>query len=178
MKKRFLIGISFCCMVLLASNAYATEINVDTENKEVKPGEIVTLKISIKDINIEEGINVIQGKLSYDKEIFEKVENQDITTVNNWTMTYNDENTDSEGKFIVLKMSSGEKENQDIVTVDLKVQENANYSKTSIKLQELSTVEGDNIIGIDESKVDIKVEGKISIFKMLFNWFRSILDKK
>lgn len=174
MKKRFLIGISFFCIICLANSVYATEINMDTENKEVKPGETVTVKIGIKDISIEEGINVIQGRVRYDKDIFEKVENQDITSVNNWSISYNDENTDSEGKFVILKLSSSVRENQDILEVNFKVKENAKYAETSIELQELCTVEGDNIIGINDSKVDVKVNGKTNIFTMFLNWIRGI----
>ena len=48
-----------------------------TENKELKPGEIVTVKIGIKDISVEEGINVIQGRIRYDNDIFEKVNDEE-----------------------------------------------------------------------------------------------------
>lgn len=174
MKKRLLIGISFLCITCFASSVYATEVSMDTENKEVKPGDTVTVKIAIKDIDIEEGINVIQGRFRYDKEVFEKVNNQDITSVNSWSMSYNDENTNSEGKFVVLKLASSVKENQDILEMNLKVKENAYYTNTSIEIQELCTVDGDNIVNLNDSKVDVKVNGKFSLIRMFFNWIKNI----
>ncbi|MBQ2937397.1 MAG: hypothetical protein IJE05_00700 [Clostridia bacterium] len=168
--KNKLLAMTFLCVCCLTGSVYATDVNMDSSNKEVKPGETVTVKLSVKNIDIEEGVNAIQGKLVYDKEIFEKVENDDITSINNWSMTYNDEETDSEGKFIILKLAAGVKEDEDMIEINLKVKDDAKYAKTDIELQELCTVENDSIVGMENSKVNVKVKGKFSFF----NWVKSI----
>lgn len=174
MKRKWLLETIFLFVLCITNAAYATTININTENKEVKPGDIVTVKISVNDIDLEGGINVIQGKLKYDKDIFEKVESKDITSINEWSMAYNDENSDSEGKFVILKLASGVKENQDMIEINLKVKEDAVYGKTDIELEELCTTDNENIITMDDSKVDVKVKGKINIIEMFLKWIKNI----
>lgn len=172
MKNKLLL-ITFLWVCCLTGCVYATDVNINVSNDNVKSGEMVTVKLSVNNIDIEEGVNAIQGKLKYDKGIFEKIDEGNITAINNWSMTYNNEESDSEGKFIILKLSDSVKQDEDMIEINFKVKDGVEYSKTNIELQDLCTVENDSIVGMESSIASVKVRGKFSFF----NWVKSIFWK-
>ena len=106
MKKKLLIGIALILIYFLTGRVYATNIEMNIQ-EEVNMGDIIHVNLEIKNISQEEAINVIQGKFEYDKDIFEKVKKEDFKLLDNWSIVYNDQNTDSEGKFVLLNLSEG-----------------------------------------------------------------------
>lgn len=166
MKNKILIGsLLFTC--ILSTTVKATTIKMNADKTELKAGDEITIQVMLEDVDIPGGINVIQGKLEYDKKIFEKVENNDFIGKNNWSMTYNDEDTASEGKWIILNLSKGQEENQELVECKLKVKDNARGKKNTIKLTELETTDNENIINLEDSQIEVKIEKK-SFIKSLF----------
>lgn len=177
MKRKIFTMIIFLNMVLSINSVHATDVCINSENEEINAGRTVKVKLDVKNIDIDQGINAIQGTLQYDKDIFEKVETTDFTSINNWVMAYNDENTESEGKFILMKLSSSVKDDEDIIEIQFKVKENIKSTKTDIKLQNLHIADDENVIQLEDSKVSLKVKGKFSIKNMFLGWFDSIFNR-
>lgn len=176
MSKKIFIGICFIFSICLISNKiYATKLEVDmSKDTQVEAGENIEVKIKISEIDIEEGINVIQGKLEYDKEVFEKIKIDDFSSDNNWSIAYNDEDTQSEGKFILMNLSNSVKSDQDIASLKLTVKDDAYTKDAMIQMTELCTVKDDEIINIEDIEKEIEIKGKFSIKNIFKTWFNQI----
>lgn len=181
MKNKLLVSMCIFILTIITTNVYATNMEMKLNEEEVKNGDTILITINVKNVTQENGINVIQGKLEYDKNIFEKIENKDFEAKNNWSIVYNAENTNSEGKFILLNLSEGKKEDEELAELKLKVKENAKSTNTSIKLTEVCTVDGENIVKVENSEKEIKIKGKFSfknIFTNIKNTIFNIFNRK
>lgn len=181
MKNKLLVSMYIFILTIITTNVYATNMEMKLNEEEVKNGDTILITINVKNVTQENGINVIQGKLEYDKDVFEKVENKDFEAKNNWSIVYNAENTNSEGKFILLNLSEGKKEDEELAELKLKVKENAKSTNTSIKLTEVCTVDGENIVKVENSEKEIKIKGKFSfknIFTNIKNTIFNIFNRK
>lgn len=181
--KSLFVGTILSCSCLINTSAYATKIEIgkQEENKTLMPGDTIKIDVKISDIGIEDGINAIQGKLQYDKDVFEKVKNEDFETKNNWSIIYNDEDTEAEGKFVMVNLGEGVKEEQELTSVTLKVKDNTKTKDAKIELVELHTAEDDQIIDIDASETSVKVKSKFnikSIFEGCIDWIRNLFNRK
>lgn len=174
-----ILSLLFICIV--TTSVKATTVKMEADKTELKPGDEVKIQIMLENVDVDGGVNVIKGKLEYDKNIFEKVKNTDFQGHNNWSITYNDEDTASEGKWIVLNLSEGQIENQELIECTLKVKENAKGKKNTIKLTELETTDNKDIIKLDDVQIEIKTERESfikSIFTNFINKIMSIFNKK
>lgn len=181
MKNKLLVSMYIFILTIITTNVYATNMEMKLNQEEVKNGDTILITINVKNVTQENGINVIQGKLEYDKDVFEKVENKDFEAKNNWSIVYNAENTNSEGKFILLNLSEGKKEDEELAELKLKVKENAKSTNTSIKLTEVCTVDGENIVKVENNEKEIKIKGKFSfknIFTNIKNTIFNIFNRK
>ena len=59
----------------------------------------------------QDGINTFGGKLEYDENVFEKITSDDISSQNNWSIAYNDEETAKKGTFLAT-INTGTSKNQ------------------------------------------------------------------
>ena len=171
MKNKLLVSMCIFILTIITTNVYATNMEMKLNEEEVKNGDTILITINVKNVTQENGINVIQGKLEYDKDVFEKVENKDFEAKNNWSIVYNAENTNSEGK----------KEDEELAELKFKVKENAKSTNTSIKLTEVCTVDGENIVKVENNEKEIKIKGKFSfknIFTNIKNTIFNIFNRK
>ena len=61
---------------------------------KLNEGEEITITLELSEIKMgQDGINTFGGKLEYDENVFEKVTSDDISSQNNWSIAYNDEET-------------------------------------------------------------------------------------
>lgn len=179
MKKKVLLGITIMIACLLRNKVNATKLEIETDKTDINPGEELHLKLKVAEIDIEQGINAIQGKLEYDKNIFEKITNNDFEVKNNWSTLYNDEDTEAEGKFIVMNLSEGEKEDQVITEITLKVKEDTNIKKTNVKISEICTASEEEIINIENVETSVKVKFSIkNVFITLREKIRNLFNIK
>lgn len=166
MKK--LLGFSvLLCLILLC---FSTIVNADSfkviltpDKNKLKPGDEVEVKIKISDINIgESGMNTLEAKLVYDESIFEKVEQEDISSKNNWSLTYNSEETEQKGKMLAMILSTGVKTEQEIGSIKLKVRKDLTSTtktkQTEIKFNNISTNNGVSIINEENKVIPITLE--------------------
>ena len=129
----------------------------------VQPGDEITITMSVSDIDLgENGMNTLEGTLSYDKNVFEEVKSANITPQNGWVVTYNDENTDLNGKFLATKTGAGVKENQTLATIKLKVKANVSDQTTNVAIKNIASNDGTNLVEVADKTVSIKIETKTS----------------
>ena len=86
MKNKLLVSMCIFILTIITTNVYATNMEMKLNEEEVKNGDTILITINVKNVTQENGINVIQGKLEYDKDVFEKVENKDFEAKNNWSI--------------------------------------------------------------------------------------------
>lgn len=133
---------------------------VSASKKTIKPGDTVDVTVSVKDIDMgENGINTLEGTISYDKDIFEQVKSSDIKSANNWSTTYNDEGEALDGKFFCATLSHGIKEETQMFTVTFKTKKDIDETVTTkIEFKDITSNDGTNLINSGTKSVDVKIE--------------------
>ncbi len=157
MSKKIISTILVLILLLLNSNVVkASTFDFEASaNKEVlTPGDEVIITMSIDNIDVEKGINVIEAWLKYDDKIFENVEMQNV---NGWEITYNTESGDRYGKFLISKMVEGQTEKEDVGKIKLKVKNNIPTQETEIKISEITSNDGSQLIDEGERIIRFKI---------------------
>lgn len=162
MKFKKIITILSIIMIILgmsitvnaADTADTYKINLVAENKTVKQGETVTISLNISDIKIqtgEKGIGAYEGKIEYDKNVFEDLK---MLGNDNW-----DKPTENEGGFTSVN-SDGlcVKETQEIAKITLKVKNTAKVGSTTVKVTGFKASNlSPSMIPTDDTSVGITV---------------------
>ena len=159
MKNKIIIKIILFIVIILIPNIVsATKVELLTNQNEIEAGEEVTIVIKVKEIDIEEGINSLQGQFIYNKEDWEQVTSENIKGKNNWSIVYNDENSNSEGKFILINLGEGKNNDQELCEIKLKAKNKIVNSESEIKLIDLYTTDGEQMIELQEENITIHIQ--------------------
>lgn len=137
-KKIFTIVLITIIMLISAtsiSNAvnYSFTFTVNPEQINANLGDTITVELGIADIDQStDGINAIQGDLSYDDSLFESV--QIVATGSNWSAKSNETSDSSlKGRFVLSNMNSVK--NAGVVAkLTAKIKSNAQVSSGTIHL--------------------------------------------
>ena len=160
MKKLGLIMILSIIMVSLTGIVSASSFDVGVNPIEVtaKQGESIEVKVDLKDIDMKEkGINTLEGYINFDEDVIENVE---VETKNDWQIEYNkDSNSDLYGKFLMVKDIEGIKENEEVLTLKIKVKDKVKKESTKVILKELTSNDGENLVNIGNKEININFEG-------------------
>ncbi len=160
MKKLKLIIALSIIMVSLTGIVSASSFDVGVNPTEVtaKQGESIEVKVDLKDIDMKEkGINTLEGYITFDEDVIENVE---LETKNDWQIEYNkDSNSDLYGKFLMVKDIEGIKENEEVLTLKIKVKDKVKKEGTKVILKDLTSNDGDNLVNIGNKEININFEG-------------------
>lgn len=160
MKKLGLIMILSIIMVSLTGIVSASSFDVGVNPIEVtaKQGESIEVKVDLKDIDMKEkGINTLEGYINFDEDVIENVE---VETKNDWQIEYNkDSNSDLYGKFLMVKDIEGIKENEEVLTLKIKVKDKVKKESTKVILKELTSNDGEHLVNIGNKEININFEG-------------------
>lgn len=160
MKKLRLITALSIIMVSLTGIVSASSFDVGVNPIEVtaKQGESIEVKVDLKDIDMKEkGINTLEGYINFDEDVIENVE---VETKNDWQIEYNkDSNSDLYGKFLMVKDIEGIKENEEVLTLKIKVKDKVKKESTKVILRELTSNDGENLVNIGNKEININFEG-------------------
>lgn len=160
MKKLGLIMILSIIMVSLTGIVSASSFDVGVNPIEVtaKQGESIEVKVDLKDIDMKEkGINTLEGYINFDEDVIENVE---VETKNDWQIEYNkDSNSDLYGKFLMVKDMEGIKENEEVLTLKIKVKDKVKKESTKVILKDLTSNDGENLVNIGNKEININFEG-------------------
>ncbi len=160
MKKLRLITALSIIMVSLTGIVSASSFDVGVNPTEVtaKQGESIEVKVDLKDIDMKEkGINTLEGYINFDEDVIENVE---LVTKNDWQIEYNkDSNSDLYGKFLMVKDIEGIKENEEVLTLKIKVKDKVKKESTKVTLKDLTSNDGENLVNIGDKEININFEG-------------------
>ena len=159
MKKRISVFILILFFIITATNtvfaadSFSTSMNSD--KTELNAGEEVSIQLSVTNINMgTDGINVIEGTLNYNRDLFEEVTTSSISTEKSWETTYNNSN----GKFLAVNYSNGVKSDVMILTIKLKTKAAIEETKEEkITISDITSNNGKNLVNIGSKDVNIKV---------------------
>lgn len=127
---------------------------------KLNEGEEITITLELSNIKMgQDGINTFGGKLEYDENVFEKITSDDISSQNNWSIAYNDEETAKKGTFLAT-INTGTSKNQVIGIIKLKVKTNLKSQDTEIKFTSLSSVAEDTV-KLDDQTLKFSVTGTV-----------------
>ena len=158
-KLRLIIALSII-MVSLTGIVSASSFDVGVNPTEVtaKQGESIEVKVDLKDIDMKEkGINTLEGYITFDEDVIENVE---LETKNDWQIEYNkDSNSDLYGKFLMVKDIEGIKENEEVLTLKIKVKDKVKKEGTKVVLKDLTSNDGENLVNIGNKEININFEG-------------------
>lgn len=160
MKKLRLITALSIIMVSLTQivSASSFELVVNPTEITTKQGESIEVKVDLKDIDMKEkGINTLEGYINFDEDVIENVE---VETKNDWQIEYNkDSNSDLYGKFLMVKDIEGIKENEEVLTLKIKVKDKVKKESTKVILKDLTSNDGENLVNIGDKEININFEG-------------------
>lgn len=145
-------------IVLIMSVVHATTTftaKLESNKSVIKAGEEVEVVLKLEGFTEnEKGINVLLGTIEYDKNIFEKLEENDIELLQFWNSPmYNSEN----GK-IILEANEFIDTSHTVLKLKLKVKENiAENTTTEVKVKEISA---------SDSQTDIYVEDAVAVLQV------------
>ena len=153
-----ILFITILCMCILlgltteikAATSFTTKLTAS--KSQAVAGDEITIGITISDINVGNGIQAIQGKLTYDTE---KLTYSSITASNGWgSPVYNPENG-----MVVVESSNYVTEEQEIMKVTFKVKEGVEAGSAKIQFQEVQASDGEIMADGSTSvtSIDIKL---------------------
>ena len=153
----FVLTIGILITNVQAAEDLSFKVTLTPTTVEAKKADEITITFKVSDINMgNEGINTIEGILDYDKNIFEEVNSSAIENLNGWSMTYNDENTNMNGKFLAVKFN-GEKNDTDIFKIKLKIKSSIDeLTETQIKFKGITSNDGVELVNIGDKIVTVK----------------------
>lgn len=133
-------------------------LNVTSNKTSLKQGDTVEINLNLSNINAGElGINTLEAVLEYDSNVFEEVTQSSFKSLNNWSITYNNEDTENKGKFLAVIVVAGVKENQDIGKITLKVKNSAKDTNTTVKIKNITSNNGKQLIKENDKQITFKV---------------------
>ncbi len=151
--------ITFFLITMILSLAVATSVNavenieLKTSKDKVNLGEEIIVSLDLNIENKEEtSLYAYTAKLSYDKDVFEVIDESDFEESENWSdITYNKRNN----KFALIN-KKGETD-ESILKIKLKVRKNATPGNTSITVNSITASDGKKDIPIEGKTVDVMV---------------------
>ena len=161
MKKTISIILIIILTLFLNSVIYAANesfsIKLESTKTEVKPTEEIEVKLKIKDFqNINEGIYAFSGTIVYDTNVFEPLTDAKIKGEGSWSAVPTSNPITGQ---ITADSGGGVKTESDVITITLKVKENAaegTIGKITIKDFEASEGEVD-ILANEDATMSVKI---------------------
>lgn len=137
-------------------NAGSFKFDAYAQKEIYKPGEDVYVYMDIDEIQAgEEGINVVEMNLEYDKDVFESME---FIKSNEWNYDYNsDESSEKFGKLLYTNISSGVTEAENISTIKFKLKSNLEDMETQIILNQVTSNDGKELMLEGNRIITIKI---------------------
>ena len=162
--------ISLCIILVIlvmTSFVYATTTFVaklECNKTTVKAGEELEIVLKLEDFTENEnGINVILGTIEYDKNIFEKLDEDDIELLQYWVSpVYNAEN----GK-IILEANEFVDTSHNVLKIKFNVKETMNDNmKTEIKVKDICASDGQTDIYVEDAVAVVHVQNHDSVYNL------------
>ena len=139
-----------------ASNSFTFTVN--PTQVTAKLGTTITVNLGIADIDQESnGINAIQGNMSYDEALLESVK---IVKTGDWNISLNDEeNNLQKGKFVMTNMN-GTKEAGTVAILEARIKSDATVTTGTINLKNVCSSYGTTETEKVNKTITVKIEAE------------------
>lgn len=163
MKRRLIhiITIFILITILLIDAVKAASLSVfitpSSSNVQISSEVIVKVKVANLDFG-DKGINAFSATLNYDEDVFEEVVEEDVTGLNNWTVTY----TPDSGKMTLFKTNFVNSD-EELLQIKLKTKSNVTKSSGTVSLKSISASNDDDETTASEVSTSITIGSGIVI---------------
>lgn len=165
--KKILISVIIAIIILVAmignvnAASYTFSFTANPTQVTAKLGDTITVNLGIADIDQDsDGINAIQGDMSYDKELFESVEI--VSAGNNWAVSLNNEENNSlKGRFVISNMNSV-KEAGTVAVLKAKIKSDATVTSGTINLKDVFSSYGTTETAKTNKTITVNIEESIN----------------
>ncbi len=158
MKKRISMIVAIIMIILTSTLSYASakvETTLTATSQKLQEGESVVFTLKVDNFQeIKHGINAYQGRLEYDKTIFEEVKEANFKAISGWEgLQYNPKTCE----FVVYK-KAGTTAEENIVEISLQVKEGVKAAKTEVKIIDMVASQGkEDIYIVNEKKANLEM---------------------
>lgn len=118
-------------------NAFSGNLSL-TSTSKLKQGEIIEVSLKVTSLDAGDGIDTIVATLEYDKNIFDQVTKNSMVPSNDWSVT----GYSSESGILTIQRDEKVKTPIDVLTISLRVKENATIDDTIIELKDITITGG------------------------------------
>ena len=158
MRKIFISLTTFCLIMFVSLNivnASGFEMKLESDKDIVKPGETIVLTASIQNIDTpNEGIDLLLASISYDNNVFENIETNDVKAVGQWGgLLFNPDNNK-----LILERNSQTKENESVFQITLKAKDNIEVESTNISINQAQSTDGNQDINGIDGNIELKTQ--------------------
>lgn len=163
MKRRLIhiITIFLLIIVLLIDVVKAASLSVfmtpSTSNVQTSSEVVVKVKVANLDFG-DKGINTFSATLNYDSDVFEEVLEEDVSGLNNWTVSY----TPDSGKITLFKTNFVNSD-EELFQIKLKTKSNVTKSSGTVSLKSISASNDDDETTATEVSTSITIGSGIVI---------------
>lgn len=153
-----IISVIFLAYLIIPVNAadYPFTFTVDPESLSAKPGDTITVDLGMADIDQSgDGINAIQGDISYDENIFENVDI--VSAGSNWSASLNkSDNSNLKGRFVINNMNN-QKSTQVVGQLKAKIKSGVTASTATIELKNVFSSYGNTDTSKSNKTITVKI---------------------
>lgn len=138
------------------TEASSFKFSANADKTEVLPGEDVIIEMKVSDINMGKyGVNVVEGYLDYDKDFFKDIE---LIDENDWKITYNSEDGERKGKFLVSKIVDGVTQEETIEKIRVTVRDDITKGEGQIRIKQVRSNDEKNLVDEGDRIITIKIK--------------------
>ena len=158
MRKLFVSLFTFILTIFIymnVVNASGFEMNIESDNNIIKSGETIVLTVSINNIETDnEGIDLLLASISYDNNVFENVEENDIKALGQWGgLLFNPNNNK-----LIIERNSQTKSNEEVFQISLKAKDNIDVESTKISINQAQSTDGNQDIEGLDGNIELKTQ--------------------
>lgn len=124
-----IIILTYLCAFNIKSFAADTySASLTPSSTRVSKGADVTITLKLTDINVQDGISVVEAVLKYDSDVL-SIKESDVKAGDGWAINYNEENSK-----LTIDRSDSITEDSEIATFKFKVDESTSATTTAVSL--------------------------------------------
>lgn len=130
----FLILFVLIICITTVVRADTATFSLSSNSSQFKVGDTIVVTLKASNIDSSTGLAGITGKIEYDKEIFETVDNSSLELLNSWASVGGDAINSDTGVFVILR-ADGQKNPGDILKIKLKVKKELTAESTPVTVK-------------------------------------------
>ena len=150
-----IIFIIIVTTVIVSNGVLFAKVTASANKAKIKPGEDVVITLTLSDIEgSEEGVSGFETVLKYDKEVFEQIKKEDMSS--GWTLNYVPGQ-----EFITVETTNAVTSGTGILTIRLKAKSNAKVGTTHIEFTNNKIYNLEESVNISVVPVSVTIEPEI-----------------